>query len=430
MISSAIGFAVLFTLIFLRVPLAISLAVVGFGGFGFLVGWTPALSLVGTLSVQSTLAYSLSVIPLFVLMGNILTNARLSEELYAAANALVGHFRGGLAMATIVACGGFGAICGSSLATAATMAKVAMPSMRRYGYDDRLATASIAAGGTLGILIPPSVIMIIYGVMTETHIGKLFAAGIVPGLIGILFYMVAVGYVVRRHPTWGPAAERISWRGRLRALLQVWGVALIFLIVMGGMYGGIFTSTEAAAVGAFSAFILSLARRSLTWASFKKIIVESLLTSGMLFAVLIGGMLFTEFVNYTGVHDGFSAWISSLDVPPLVVMTVLILIYLVLGCILDSISMILLTVPLFHPVVMGLGYDSVWFGVLLVVVVEIGLLTPPIGSNVFVLKSVLPDVKTSTIFTGVIPFFTIDILRIVLLLLFPPITLFLPNLLF
>jgi C4-dicarboxylate transporter DctM subunit len=429
-ISAAIGFAILFTLIFLRVPLAISLAVVGFGGFGFLVGWTPALSLVGTLSVQSTLAYSLSVIPLFVLMGNILTNARLSEELYAAANAFVGHFRGGLAMATIVACGGFGAICGSSLATAATMAKVAMPSMRRYGYDDRLATASIAAGGTLGILIPPSVIMIIYGVMTETHIGKLFAAGIVPGIIGILFYMAAVGWVVRRHPTWGPAAERISWRGRLRALLQVWGVALIFLIVMGGMYGGIFTSTEAAAVGAFSALVLSLARRSLTWASLKKIIVESLLTSGMLFAVLIGGMLFTEFVNYTGVHDGFSAWIGSLDVPPLVIMTVLILIYLVLGCILDSISMILLTVPLFHPVVMNLGYDSVWFGVLLVVVVEIGLLTPPIGSNVFVLKSVLPDVKTSTIFSGVIPFFAIDILRIAILLLFPAITLFLPNLLF
>lgn len=430
MISAAIGFAVLFALIFLRVPLAISLAVVGFAGFGFLVGWMPALSLVGTLSVQSTLAYSLSVIPLFVLMGNILTNARLSEELYAAANAFVGHFRGGLAMATIVACGGFGAICGSSLATAATMAKVAMPSMRRYGYDDRLATASIAAGGTLGILIPPSVIMIIYGVMTETHIGKLFAAGIVPGLLGVLFYMAAVSWVVRRHPDWGPAAERISWRGRFRALLQVWGVALIFLIVMGGMYGGIFTSTEAAAVGAFSALVLSLARRSLTWASFKKIIVESLLTSGMLFAVLIGGMLFTEFVNYTGVHDGFSAWIASLDVPPLVIMTVLILIYLVLGCILDSISMILLTVPLFHPVVMNLGYDSVWFGVLLVVVVEIGLLTPPIGSNIFVLKSVLPDVKTSTIFAGVIPFFSIDILRIAILLLFPAITLFLPNLLF
>ncbi|HEV7417601.1 MAG TPA: TRAP transporter large permease, partial [Tianweitania sediminis] len=407
MISAAIGFAVLFALIFLRVPLAIALAVVGFGGFGFLVGWMPALSLVGTLSVQSTLAYSLSVIPLFVLMGNILTNARLSEELYAAANAFVGHFRGGLAMATIVACGGFGAICGSSLATAATMAKVAMPSMRRYGYDDRLATASIAAGGTLGILIPPSVIMIIYGVMTETHIGKLFAAGIVPGLLGVLFYMAAVRLVVRRHPSWGPAGQRIPWRGRLRALLQVWGVALIFLIVMGGMYGGIFTSTEAAAVGAFSALVLSLARRSLSWASFKKIIVESLLTSGMLFAVLIGGMLFTEFVNYTGVHDGFSAWIGSLDVPPLVIMAVLILIYLVLGSILDSISMILLTVPLFHPVVMNLGYDSVWFGILLVVVVEIGLLTPPIGSNVFVLKSVLPDVKTSTIFTGVVPFFAI-----------------------
>ncbi|MGR3425615.1 MAG: TRAP transporter large permease [Pseudooceanicola nanhaiensis] len=430
MTVAAIAFACLFLLIFLRVPLAIALTVVGFAGFWHLVGIQPALSLLGTMTLQSTMNYSLSVIPLFVLMGNVLTNARLSEELYAAANAMVGHYRGGLAMATVVACGGFGAICGSSLATAATMAKVSMPSMRAYGYHDRLATGSIAAGGTLGILIPPSVILIFYGVMTETHIGKLFAAGIVPGLLGILLYAGAVSYVVRRHPDWGPAGAHLSWRERLRALRGVWSVALLFGIVMGGIYGGIFTATEAAAVGATSAFILAGARGTLTFEGVKRVVTESLYTSAMLFAILIGGMIFTDFVNFTGVHSGFSNWISGLDVAPLLIVAIIVLLYLVLGAVLDSLSMILLTVPLFHPVVMSLGFDPVWFGILLVVTVEIGLLTPPIGSNVFVLKSVLPDVRTGTIFAGVVPFFLVDVVRVFILLLVPSITLFLPNLLF
>lgn len=430
MINAALGFTVLFSLIFFRVPLATAMAAVGFGGFGLLVGWDPALALVGQITKQSTLAYTLSVIPLFVLMGNLLTNARLSEELYAAAYAFVGQVRGGLSIATIVACGGFGAVCGSSLATAATMAKVSMPSMRRFGYDDRLATGSIAAGGTLGILIPPSVIMILYGVMTETHIGKLFAAGILPGILGILLYSAAAYLTVLRHPSWGPPGERASWQKRLIALRNVWGVGFIFLIVMGGIYGGFVTSTEAAAIGATAAFVLAAFRGSLTIASLQKIFTETLYTTGMLFAVLIGGMIFTEFVNYTGVHDGFAEWIASLNAPPLLVVAIIVAVYLVLGCILDSISMILLTVPLFHPIIVGLGYDPVWFGVVLVVVVEVGLLTPPIGSNVFVLRSVIPDVKTSTIFAGVAPFFAVDILRIIILVLFPSISLLLPTLFF
>lgn len=430
MTVATIAFLCLFLLIFLRVPLAIALTVVGFAGFWYLVGLQPALSLLGTMTLQSTMNYSLSVIPLFVLMGNVLTNARLSEELYAAANAMIGHYRGGLAMATVVACGGFGAICGSSLATAATMAKVSMPSMRAYGYHDKLATGAIAAGGTLGILIPPSVILIFYGVMTETHIGKLFAAGILPGLLGIVLYSVAVSYVVRRHPDWGPAGARLSWRGRMHALRGVWSVALLFGIVMGGIYGGIFTATEAAAVGASAAFVIAGLRGSLTWPALKRIMTESLYTSAMLFAILIGGMIFTDFVNFTGVHSGFSNWISSLDVAPLAIVAIIVLLYLVLGAVLDSLSMILLTVPLFHPVVISLGYDPVWFGILLVVTVEIGLLTPPIGSNVFVLKSVLPDVGTGTIFAGVVPFFLVDVIRVFILLLIPSISLFLPNLLF
>jgi tripartite ATP-independent transporter DctM subunit len=430
MIEAFLGIAAAFFLIFARVPLAIALGVVGFIGFGMLTSWRPAFSMVALITKSSVLNYYLSVIPLFILMGNFLTKAGISRELYAVAYAFLGHLRGGLSLATVAACAGFSAVCGSSLATAATMAKVSMPSMREYGYDDRLATGSIAAGGTLGILIPPSVILILYGIMTETNIGALFAAGMIPGLLGLVGYMLAVRYVTWRHPDMGPAGEKATGQQRLTALRGVWAVLALFGIVVGGIYGGLFTPTEAAGVGAGISFLFAVMRRTMRFRDFVDVLVDSARTSAVMFAVLIGATMFSEFINYTGMHSSFLDWVTSRELSPLLIISVIVIIYLVLGCILESLSMVLLTVPIFFPIIVELGYDPIWFGVVVVVSVEIGLLTPPIGINVFVLRSVLPDVSTSTIFRGVAPFWVADIVRILLLTFVPAISLFLPRLLF
>lgn len=430
MTAAAYGFLSLLILIFARVPIGIALGIVGFAGFWLLNDLHPALALVAHSTKEGTLNFSLAVLPLFVLMGNFMTRARLSEELFAAAYAFMGHRPGGLALAAVTASGGFSAVCGSSLATAATMAKVSMPSMRRYGYSDSLATGCIAAGGTLGILIPPSVMLLVYGVQTDTHIGKLFAAGVIPGIIAILGYMGAVWWTTWRDPMQGPPGEHTDWHGRLLALKSVSGVVLLFAIVMGGLYAGLFTPTEAAGVGAAAGFFFALARRALTWRIFYDVLVETARMTASIFMVLIGALVFGEFINYTGIHEGFVEWIGGLGVPGWVVIMVMVLIYLVLGCALESLSMILLTVPLFFPIITQLGYDPVWFGIVVVMAVEIGLITPPIGVNVFVLRSVVPDVSTGTIFRGIVPFFVVDLMRIVLLALVPAITLWLPNLLF
>ena len=430
-----IGFAALLVLVFLRMPIAFAMGLVGFAGFGYLTGWKPSLSMVGTLVSETALSYGLSVVPLFILMGNLVSRAGLSGELYAASHAFLGDRRGGLSMATIVACGGFSAICGSSLATAATMSKVAMPPMRRYGYSDSLASASIAAGGTLGILIPPSVILVIYGLMTETSIRELFAAGFIPGLVGVLFYLGAVQWVVWRRPEEGPRAERTPWRGRLAALGGVWGTLLLFVLVMGGIYGGLFTPTEAAGIGAGGAFIIALARGTLTWRSLLEVLTDSARTTAMLFTVQIGALIFSNFVNRGGLPAGLLSLVTGYDLPPLVVIAIILAIYLVLGCVFESLSMLLLTIPIFFPVVQGLGYAGlgaeailVWFGIIAVVVTEISLITPPVGLNVFVLSGVLKDVKTSTVFKGVTPFWCADIGRLALLVAFPALSLALPRL--
>ena len=331
-------------------------------------------------------------------------------------------------MATIVACGGFSAICGSSLATAATMAKVAMPSMRRYGYDDSLATGSIAAGGTLGILIPPSGILVIYGLLTETSIGKLFAAGVLPGILGILLYIGAIRFVIGRNPKLGPPAERRNWRERLRALSGVWGVLLLFILVMGGIYGGFFTPTEAAGIGAFGAFLFSWFRGMLTFEIFFRVLAESARTTAMLYMVLLGALLFASFVGRAGLPNALIELASSAQLSPPMVILIILVIYFLLGCIFESLSMLLLTVPVFFPLVADLGYNLVWFGIIVVVATEISLITPPIGLNVFVLKGVLPDVATGTIFRGVTPFWCADIVRLALLVGLPWISLVLPNL--
>jgi tripartite ATP-independent transporter DctM subunit len=363
-------------------------------------------------------------------MGNFVTRAGMSRELYRAAYAFLGRYRGGLAMSTILACAGFGAICGSSLATAATMSRVAFPEMRRFRYSDALAAGSIAAGGTLGILIPPSVIMVIFGIMTETNIGKLFAAGVLPGLLAVTLYLGAVAWATWRDPAAGPRGEPTAWREKLVALRDVWGVALLFALVMGGIYGGFFTATEAAGVGATGAFLFAFARRVLTWRTLLDVLVESARTTAMLFMILIGALVFANFINFTTMPADLKDFVARFEVHPLLVVAAMCAVYVALGCVLESISMILLTVPLFFPLVTHLGLDPVWFGIVVVVVVEISLITPPVGLNVFVLRTLLPGVPTGTIFRGVAPFIVADFVRLALLVAFPAFTLFLPNFLF
>ena len=438
--TALLGFAAVLTLAFLRLPIAFAMGIVGVVGFAALNGWRWKASLspaAGTV-LDTLQTESLSVIPLFILMGMLVSRAGLASDLYRASNAFLGHRKGGLSMATIVACGGFSAICGSSLATAATMSKVAMPEMRRFGYADQLATASIAAGGTLGILIPPSVILIIYGIMTEQSIDKLFLAGVIPGMLGILLYLAAVRWVVWQTPEAGPAGHRTAWQDRFTAFRQVWATGFLFLAILGGIYLGVYTVTEAAGIGASGALLIAFFRGQLTLSTLANSLIETVKTTTMLFAVLIGAQIFQRFVVRAGMPDDLLAFVTGFDVSPLAVLFLILLVYILLGCVFESLSMLLLTVPVFAPLVAELGlfpsYDGVqaaevsliWFGIIVVVVTEISLITPPIGLNVFVLKGVLGDVDTGTIFKGVTPFWIADLVRLLLLVLVPAFVLFLP----
>jgi len=425
--EALIAFAIMLGLTFLRLPIAFSMALVGFLGFSYVVNFNAALSMVGSVAFETGMSYTLSIVPLFILMGNLVTKAGLSAELYRVSYAFLGHRRGGLAMATILACGGFGAVCGSSLATAATMSKVAMPSMRKYGYSDALAAGSIAAGGTLGILIPPSVVMVIYGILTETNIGKLFIAGILPGLVAIACYLAAVAVTVRIDAKAGPRGERVSWHERMVAIGDVWGVLILFLVVIGGIYGGVFTPTEAAGIGAGGGLVFLLLRKGFNWSELRTILIESAITTGMIFTILIGALIFANFINMTGMPTELTNYAEHFRETPLLVIIAILVIYVALGCVLESMSMILLTVPMFYPLVAHLGYDLVWFGIIVVVVTEISMITPPVGLNVFVLRSVLPDVPTRTVFRGVMPFIVADIVRLGILVAFPAITLYLTQ---
>lgn len=433
--ASLIGFAALMVLILARVPLGLAMSIVGVVGFalvqqfmyGSTRGWSSALNMVASSAFDTGLAYGLSVVPLFLLMGNLITESGMSRELYRTANAFLGHLKGGLALATVVSCGAFSAVCGSSMATVATMSKVAMPSMREYKYADSLATGSIAAGGTLGILIPPSVILVIYGLMTETDIGKLFIAGLIPGLIGVLLYMAAVMVTVRLKPGSGPAGARSSWKERLASLKGVWGINLIFIIVMGGIYAGIFTPTEAAGIGASGAFFIALFTGKLSLKMLYRSLSNAARTTSMLFFLVIGAVIFSNFINMTGMPMILRDWVIGQGFSLFVVILVLMAIYLLLGCVLESMSMILLTVPVFYPMVQAMGMDLIWFGILVVVVTEISLITPPVGMNVFVLRGVVPDVKLSTIFRGIAPFWLADIFRLILIATIPALSLFLPH---
>jgi tripartite ATP-independent transporter DctM subunit len=427
--EALIGLAAMLALSFLRVPIAISMGLVGFLGLWIMRGLGPSLASTTTVVYETGFQYTLSVVPLFILMGNFVTRAGMSRELYRAAYTFVGHLRGGLAMATVLACAGFGAICGSSIATAATMTKVAYPSMHGHGYSDELAAGSIAAGGTLGILIPPSTIMVLYGIMTETNIGKLFAAGFLPGAVAVVLLCIAVQYICWRDPKAGPPAERATWNERWKALREVWAVIALFAFAMGGIYGGVFTATEGAGVGAFGAFVFALARRALDWRTLLDVLVDSARTTAMLFVILVGALVFSNFVNFTSLPGDLRDLVAKHGLSPIAVMIAICAIYVILGTAMEELSMILLTVPVFFPLVVGLGFDPVWFGMIIVVVVQIGLISPPVGMNMFVVKSMLPGISTPTIFRGVTPFVFATIVLLFVLVAFPAISLMLPKLL-
>jgi C4-dicarboxylate transporter, DctM subunit len=426
-VVALVGFVSLFVLMLLRVPVGMAMGLVGVTGFGYMVGSGPALKMVGQTSMRTVTDWNFAVVPLFLLMGSFATTSGMSRELFRAANAFLGHLRGGLGIATIAACGGFAAICGSSVATAATFSRVAYPEMRRYGYPQSFATGVIAAGGTLGIMIPPSTVFAVYGLITEQDIGKLFVAGILPGILAIAMYMLTVTVIGYSKPGYLPAGLRASWRERLEGVRDVWATLLLFAFVIGGIYGGFFTATEAAGMGAAGAFLLGIARRRLSPIDIRRSLLEATRTTAAVFTVLIGAILFGYFLTITQTPQKVTEFLTGLGLGRYGILALIMLMYLVLGCLMDALAMIILTVPIIFPVIKQLGFDPIWFGVIIVMTVELGLIHPPVGMNIFVIKSVVEDAKISTIFYGVLPFIITDILRLIILIAFPMIALWLPS---
>jgi len=422
-----LGILALFVLLALRMYIGMAMALVGFLGLWVLVGYHAGSSILGLTPFSEGTSYTLSVIPLFVLMGQFAFVSGISRDIYQTVYAWMGHFRGGLAMATIVACAGFAAICGSSLATGATMAMVAIPEMEKYKYDPRLSTGSIAAGGTLGILIPPSLGFVIYGILTELSIGQLFMAGFIPGFVLASLFILAIYVQCRRSPAMGPSGEPKSLKFKIRSLSGTWGMLLLFIVVMGGIYMGIFTPTEAAGVGAFGAFLFALFRRKLNFKTLIQSLVDTGKTTAMIFLIIIGANIFSSFLGMTKIPMALADFMVTLELPRLVVLAAIILVYIVLGCVMDCYAIMILTVPILFPVIEALHFDPIWFGVLMVIVLEVGLITPPVGLNVFVIKGAAPDVPMTTIFRGIWPFLVAALLMIVLLIAFPQIALFLPQ---
>ncbi|MDO5603795.1 MAG: TRAP transporter large permease [Paracoccus sp. (in: a-proteobacteria)] len=416
------GFVLTLALIGLGFPVAVAMAVVGLGGVVLTGGWDQAAYTLGTAPFEAIFPYSFSVIPLFVLMGVFAAHAGLSRSLFDLINAFVGHWRGGLGVSSIGASAMFGAICGSSLATVATIGRVAMPEMRRFGYDDSLAAASVAAGGTLGVLIPPSIILVIFGLLTQTSIGALFIGAIVPGLLGTLLYALAVILRVRLRPELAPAGPRVPWLPRLALFRRVWPVVLLFGTVIGGMQLGWFSPTEAAAVGAVGAALLALVMGGLNAPVLRQILRETAALTGLIFLILIGASFFNFFLETTGLPRMLADTIAGSGLHPTTVMVLILIFYIVLGCFMDSMSMVLLTVPLLAPVAVALGYDMVWFGVLVVTVAEIGLITPPVGMNLFVVQGCVPGLRQEAVIRGILPFILADLVRLALLVAVPALT--------
>lgn len=427
MIVGLVCLAVVLLLAFLRVPLGFALLSVSIAGISYVNSFAAARTMIPLTLTEAVFSYDLAVVPLFILMGDVLSRTGISQDLFRAANAFLGSVRGGLALATMATCGGFAAVCGSSFATASTMSKVAYPSMQKYGYSDRLASATIAAGGTLGILIPPSIILVIYGILTQQNIGELFIAGVLPGLLGLALYMATIAIVAWLKPEEAPRGERCSAQDRWRSLARIWPFFVLFLLIFGGLYLGWFTPTEAGGIGAGGALIVATMQGRLTWRRLYETLLATAQTSVMLYTVLFGAMLFSQLISFSGLADGLLAAVQSSGLSKLGVLLAILGVFLVLGCVMDSMAIILIFVPLFTPTLVTLGYDLVWFGIVVVVLTEIGLITPPIGMNVFVLKANLPQVPVATIFRGLVPFIAADLVRLALLVAFPPISLILVN---
>jgi len=428
MIEAALGFVAIFVLSLLRVPLAFAMGIVGTVGLGLVRGWEPAWASLEQVVQETGFAYTLSVVPLFVLMGNFVSRAGLAQELFFAAHTLIGHVRGGLAHATVLACAGFGAICGSSIATAATMSRVAYPSMKKLGYSDSMSTAVIATGGTLGIMIPPSTILVIYGIITETNIGHLFAAGVLPGILSALLLMAAIALMTWWHPDHAPAGEKVSWAVRWRALRGIWGVLVLAVVVLGGIYGGVFTATEGAGIGATGAFLFAVARKTLSLRELVQVLMDSARTTSMLFMLLMAATVFANFINFTPMPFLLKDWIMEMGLTPIWIVVAMMAVYVVMGMVMEELTMVLLTIPLFFPIVVDLGFDPVWFGVLIVMVVQIGLVSPPVGMNLFVIHGLLPEVRLGAIFKGVWPLVLAMVITLGLLISYPEISLLLPSL--
>lgn len=422
-----IGMAIVMGLLLCGVPISLSLAGVGLVGVASIIGWTPALSLLGSAFFDNGRDYSLSVLPLFLMMGNFVVQSGIAEELYKSAYAWLRHRKGGLATATVIACGAFSSVCGSSMATAATMTRIALPSMRKFGYPDQLSTASIAAGGTLGILIPPSVILVFYGIMTQQDIGKLFLAGLIPGILGVVFYSLAVRISIKWRGLDLPVEPKLPLRDRLAALKGTLGALILFAFVMGGIYLGVFTPTESAGMGAGGALLLVVLSGRFTLEGLFQVLLDTMKTTAMMFFILFGALTFTNYVNMSGMTNDIQTFLNTFGSTPMMTILVILCIYLVLGCVLESLSMIMLTVPVFYPIVAAQGFDLIWFGIFVVMVTEISYITPPVGMNAFVLRSVVPDVRLGTIFKGLGPFVAMDVLRVGLLTALPGLVLVLAN---
>ncbi|WP_221796143.1 TRAP transporter large permease [Oceanobacter mangrovi] len=426
--------ALLLVLMAFRIPIALAMMACGALGYSILAGYESVLDYFGSVPVAKYSTYDLSVVPLFLLMGELATRAGITSELFRTCNTWIGQLRGGLAMASVSGCAAFGAICGSSLATASTMGKVALPEMKKAKYSGGLSAGALAAGGTLGILIPPSMVLIIFSVLTEQNIAKMFIAAFLPGFLAAFGYLLAIAVVVRIKPEAGPAGEKTTWAQKFRSTLDVWHITIIFLIVLGGIYAGIFTPSEAAAVGVVLTAVLAFTHGGMRWEGFKESILKTAVSTAMIFFILLGADLFSVFVALTQLPAAGAEWITHSGYSPYMVLTIMLISYLILGCFMDSLAMILLTIPIYFPIIMGMDFGlsgsdlGIWFGIIALVVVEVGLITPPVGMNVFIIQSFDKELKMTEAFRGVIPFLISDIIRVILMILFPGITLWLVHL--
>jgi tripartite ATP-independent transporter DctM subunit len=429
-----IGIAIMVVIFLLRMPVAFVMAMVGYVGFSLMISWKGGLGLLSRNFYDVFSSYGLTTIPLFILMGQLAFNSGISRRLYDTGYKFLGSTRGGLAMATVSACTAFGAVCGSSPATAATMATVGLPEMKRYKYADELATGSVASGGGLGMIMPPSIVLIVYGILTEQSIGELFVAGIIPAILVTILFILSIYIRCRFNPEQGPAGESFTWGQRLKALLGMGETLIVFVLVMGGLFIGLFTPTEAAAVGAFGVLLVSLIRRQLTWQGFVNSLYETLRTSCMVMMLIAGAVIFGKFLAVTRIPFNIATWVGGFDLPAYMVLSIIILIYFLGGCFMDALAFVMLTVPIFFPLVTHLGYDPIWFGLIIVMVTEMGVITPPVGINVYVVfgvaKSVIGEVPLESIFKGILPFLLAVIVGVIILIIFPQLILFLPHLMY